>query len=406
MAEASPFALAMRRFASRTGVRVGLTVLGLVVLSATYAPILATDIAWIWRDEAGLRFPVLVSLFNRRIYPHPHDLLFNLVAVLLPFLMAGWFALRRRWSVLRRLLVTAAVVVGAFGLCHLPALPRGDTRVPLWADRPAPTEIASDLHEGIVRADLAVFAPIPHRVDSTYAGAVLKEPLTRNPATGARFWLGTDVRGHDVAAQMLFGARISLTIGFVATGISMLIGTLIGAASGYFGGKVDLILQRLVEIMLCFPTFVIVLTVVAMTSRSIFIIMVVLGLTGWAGIARLVRGEFLAHAVRDYVTAAQALGLGGWRIMLRHILPNALTPLLISASFGIAGAVGTESGLAFLGLGDPNAPSWGLLLNQGRENISYAWLIYVPGLAVFVLVMLLNLLGSALSEALDPKQGN
>jgi peptide/nickel transport system permease protein len=159
-----------------------------------------------------------------------------------------------------------------------------------------------------------------------------------------------------------------------------------------------------VEIMMCFPTFILILTVVAMLGRDIFIIMTVIGLTSWAGTARLVRGEFLAQSVRDYVFAAESLGLPRWRIMFRHILPNAVGPLLISLTFGIAGSVGMESGLAFIGLGDPTAPSWGVLLDQGRENIRYPWLIYTPGLAIFVIVMTLNLLGNNLREAIDPKQ--
>jgi peptide/nickel transport system permease protein len=202
---------------------------------------------------------------------------------------------------------------------------------------------------------------------------------------------------------MLFGGRISLTIGFVATGIAMAIGILIGAVSGYFGGWVDLLLQRVVEIMMCFPTFILILIVVSALGRDIFIIILVQGLTGWAGDARLVRGEVLVQSSRDYVLAGRALGLGRMRIMFRHILPNCMTPLLIGAVFGIAGAVLGESGLSFIGLGDPNAPSWGQLLNQGRENIHMSWLIWTPGLAVFALVSALYLVGNGLRGAFDPK---
>jgi peptide/nickel transport system permease protein len=177
----------------------------------------------------------------------------------------------------------------------------------------------------------------------------------------------------------------------------------IGAVSGYCGGWVDLLLQRAVEIMMCFPTFILILTVVAMLDRDIFIIMIVIGLTGWAGVARLVRGEFLAQSVRDYVLAAEALGLSRPRIMFRHILPNTVAPLLISLTFGIAGSIGAESTLAFVGLGDPTVPSWGVLMEQGRLNIRYPWLIYTPGLAIFTIVMTLNLLGNNLRDAIDPK---
>jgi peptide/nickel transport system permease protein len=351
-----------------------------------------------------MRFPVLADLFNRRSYPQYYDFLFNLAGLLLPLIAFGWWLLRRRLSVPRRLALSAALLAVAFIACLLPIVPsRGGLR-PLWTDRPGTADTSVAAHEAGADARVhAIFPPVRHRHDATYPGAVLAAPGARNPATGARFVLGTDSSGHDVCARMVFGSRISLTIGLVATGLSLLIGTIIGAVSGYFGGKTDLLLQRVVEIMMCFPTFILVLTIVAMTERDIFIIMTVLGLTSWAGTARLVRGEFLGQAVRDYVTAGEALGLGRARIMFRHILPNTMTPLLITATFGIAGAVGAESGLAFLGLGDPNAPSWGSLLNQGRENIEYTWLIYAPGLAVFLLISTLNVLGNGLREALDPK---
>jgi peptide/nickel transport system permease protein len=153
--------------------------------------------------------------------------------------------------------------------------------------------------------------------------------------------------------------------------------------------------------MMCFPTFILILIVVAMMGRDLFLIMAVIGLTSWAGTARLVRGEFMAQSVRDYVLAAEAMGLPRWRIMLRHILPNTFAPLLISLTFGIAGSIGSESGLAFVGLGDPTTPSWGILLEQGRQNIRYPWLIYTPGLAIFIIIMTLNLLGNRLREAVD-----
>jgi peptide/nickel transport system permease protein len=403
---ASPLRLALSRLWRRPTFRIAAYGVVLLFLAAVYAPFLASETALFWSDPTGARFPILGELFNRRAYEQRHDLLFNLLSLLLPPLAIAWFALRHRWSVTRRLRWSVGMIAAMWCLCQFPLLPAHGRWTAAWDYRPAPTETSTawaSLSEDRRAETTRIFPPVPHRFDATYAGAVMKPPGTRNEATGSRFWLGTDVRGHDVLAQMLFGARISLTIGMVATGLSLLIGTMIGAISGYFGGWTDLLLQRVVEIMMCFPTFILVLAVVAMTSRNIFIIMLVLGLTGWAGTARLVRGEFLAQSVRDYVAASEAIGVHRFAIMFRHILPNALSPLLISATFGIAGMVSAESGLAFLGLGDPNAASWGLLLNQGRENITYAWLIYTPGLAVFSLVMALNLLGNGLREALDPK---
>jgi len=401
----SPWQLAMGIFVAKRLHRLGLWVVAVVVLLAVYAPFLAGETALVWWHD-GFSLPILADLFNRRSYPKPHDLLFNVVAVVLPFLILGW----RLWRAdgWRKLRWSVVIVIVACAACLVPCIPRSGTSwQALWSDRPttARTSLtAAALQEaGTVSTPAWLLPPIPHRSDATYQGALLKAPGERYAATGARFWLGTDAQGHDVAALMLHGARISLTVGLLATGLSLLIGLIIGAVSGYFGGWVDLLLQRVVEIMMCFPTFILVLAVVAMTSRDIFIIMLVLGLTGWADIARLVRGEFLAQAVRDYVVAAEAMGLPRWRIMFRHILPNTAAPLLITATFGIAGAIGIEAGLAFLGLGDPTVASWGGLLNQGRENIRYAWLIYTPGLAIFVLVLVLNLIGNGLREALDPR---
>ncbi|MBN8524935.1 MAG: ABC transporter permease [Planctomycetes bacterium] len=400
-APASPLALALRRFASRRGAQLGIALCAAFALVALYAPLLASDVAIVWWDDAGFRLPLLADLFNRRSYPKHHDLLFSVAGLLLPAIATGWWLLRRRWSASRRVLAAAGLVLCGWLLAMLPLLPdgRGGWQA-VWSDRPSSACTAE-----AARASGAwtIFPLVPHRYDAAYAGAVLKPPGTVNPASGRGFLLGTDQVGFDVFARMAFGTRISLTIGLLATGIALAIGTVIGALSGYLGGWVDLVLQRLVEIMMCFPTFILVLVVVAMLGRDIFIITWVLGLTGWAGAARLVRGEFLAQSGRDYVLACRAAGLPAARIMFRHVLPNCMTPLLISATFGVAGSVGLESGLAFIGLGDANVPSWGMLLNQGRENIAFGWLIWVPGLAVFLLVMSLNMVGNGLREALDPK---
>ena len=379
---------------AKPGVRLGVVLVVIIALAGLYAPFLAGETALVWHDERGWSFPVLADLFNRRSYGKPHDLVFNLGGLLLPFLMAAGILLRHRFTLGTRILAAQATVVLAAGLCALP-LPGGA----LWRDRPLGVETLANQ----AKATWAVFPVAGFRADTPVPGAALKAPLERDAASGRRFWLGTDSAGKDVLAQMITGARISLTIGIVATGLSLLIGTLIGAVSGFFGGWIDLLLQRVVEIMMCFPTFILVLSVVALLGRDIFLIMTVIGLTGWAGTARLVRGAYLAESVRDYVLAGQSLGLSHTRLMFRHILPNALAPLLISATFGVAGAVLAESGLSFIGLGDPTVASWGALLEQGRQNIRYAWLIYVPGLAVFLLVTALNQIGNGLREAFDPR---
>lgn len=401
-AAASPFVRALASAWRHWWFRLGCGAVGLFALLATYAPFLAGEAALLWSGPEGFSAPVLGDILNRNSYGKHHDLLFNLLALLLPAMAAFCWLARRRLTLGSRLRWCVAALLAAFALVQIPLLPRASGGLqPVWAERPvtAMTSLAArERSEG-----WALLAPIPHRWDATYRGAVLRPPGWTNPATGARTWLGTDPAGHDVAARMLFGARISLTIGFVATGIALFIGTIIGAVSGFMGGKVDLILQRLVEIMMCFPTFLLILAVVAMTSRNIFVIMTVIGLTSWAGTARLVRGEFLAQSVRDYVTAGRSLGLPVSRIMFLHVLPNAIAPLLIAATFGIAGAVLSESGLSFLGLGDPRAASWGQLLNHGRENPTFAWLVYAPGFAIFVLVLALNAVGEGLRQAFDPK---
>lgn len=222
---------------------------------------------------------------------------------------------------------------------------------------------------------------------------------------GPSHLLGTDTLGRDVLSRIIFGARVSLMVGFVAVGIATLIGVLVGALAGYYGSWVDQFLMRLVDLMLCFPTLFLILAVIAVLGPSIWNIMVVIGLTGWMGVARLVRAEFLSLKEREFVVAARALGASDVRLMLRHLLPNALTPVMVSATLGVAGAILVESALSFLGLGvQPPTPSWGNILTMGKDNIEIAWwLSFFPGLAILVTVMSYNLLGEGIREAIDPR---
>jgi len=217
--------------------------------------------------------------------------------------------------------------------------------------------------------------------------------------------LGTDDLGRDVMVRMLYGARISLLVGFVAVGISTLIGIVLGAVSGFYGGWVDTIIMRFVDIMLCFPTFFLILAVIAFLDPSIWNIMIVIGLTSWMGVARLIRAEFLSLRRRDFVQAAQVLGVSDFRLIFYHILPNALSPVLVSATLGVAGAILTESALSFLGIGvQPPTPSWGNMLIVGKQTLGSAWWLSVfPGLAILITVLGYNLLGEGIRDALDPR---
>jgi peptide/nickel transport system permease protein len=238
----------------------------------------------------------------------------------------------------------------------------------------------------------------PHDPGKTNVSLKLKPPSFQH-------FLGTDQLGRDIFSRMLHGSRISLSVGFVAVAISIFIGILVGSVAGYYGGWVDSILMRFVDIMLCFPTFFLILTVVALLGPSIFNIMLVIGITSWMGTSRFVRAEFLSLRERDFVQAAKALGMGDRRIIFRHILPNALAPVFVTATLDVATAILVEAGLSFLGFGvQPPAPSWGNILTEGRTYIFDAWwLTLFPGFAILMTVLSFNLLGEGLRDALDPR---
>jgi peptide/nickel transport system permease protein len=218
-------------------------------------------------------------------------------------------------------------------------------------------------------------------------------------------WFGTNRAGVDVFAQMVHGTRTALLVGFVSMGIAGAIGIVVGALAGYLGGWVDMLLSRVIEVVMCIPSLVLILALLAVLERpTIWHLMAVLGVTNWTGIARLTRGEFMRLREADFVTAARAIGVNQFAIMYRHIFRNALAPVLVPISFGIASAIIIESALSFLGFGAPPPnPSWGTLLNDGRSNMQMWWLIVFPGIAIFVTVLAYNLIGEGLQEATDPR---
>jgi len=248
----------------------------------------------------------------------------------------------------------------------------------------------------------AIFAPLLAPYDPNAINLV---HISEGPSS--THWFGTDSVGRDILSRVLYGARISLSVGVVAVSIYLTIGFLLGAIAGYAGGLVDTSIMRFTDIMMCFPTFVLILILVGMVGPNIFNIMLVIGLFGWPGIARLVRGQVLQLRELDYVLAARALGGTSKYVMFRHILPNVIGPLTVAGSLGIAGAILSEAGLSFLGLGVVKPmPSWGSMLSDARNPSTMAtqpWLWITPGLLISLAVLSANFIGDGLRDAFDVK---
>jgi len=239
-----------------------------------------------------------------------------------------------------------------------------------------------------------------------------RDPIEMNPrqamaAPSADHWLGTDLAGRDIWARLIYGSRVSLAVGLVAVSISLAITLLLGTLAGYYGGIVDMVIMRVTDVMMVFPGLVLIIAVVSIVGPSIFNVMAVLGILGWTGTTRLLRGQILSVRELDYVLAARAAGVPNRRIMWAHVLPNALAPLLVAATFGVAGAILTEAGLSYLGLGVlPPTPSWGSMLNAAASItvLERNWWVWIPpGVAVLLTVMAINFAGDGLRDALDPR---
>ncbi len=246
---------------------------------------------------------------------------------------------------------------------------------------------------------VAIFAPLlapydPYKMD---LGQKLLHPSREHP-------LGTDGKGRDMLAMLISGARISLEVGLLATFIAICIGALIGVLSAYLGGWWDNVLMRFTDIMMTFPFFLLLVLIVFMFGPSLTLIVVVIGLTGWTGAARLIRSEALSLRTRDFVTAARALGASDARIVMRHLIPNVASLIIVMATLSIPGVILAESALSFIGLGDPSQTSWGIILNDGQKSLDTAWWVAVePGIMLFFTVLAFNFFGDGLRDAFDPK---
>lgn len=230
----------------------------------------------------------------------------------------------------------------------------------------------------------------------------------RNLPPSEEHLLGTDDMGRDILARTLYGGRISLSVGLVSVGISLSIGVILGATAGFFGGMVDTVIMRIADVFYSFPFMILAITISSIFGPSIYNTMIILGVLSWPSSARLLRAEFLKLKSTDFSLAATALGANPTRVMFRHILPNAISPLLVSATLGVASAILSEAGLSFLGLGvPPPAPSWGNMLNRARPLhilASMPWMWLPPGIAIFIIVLSINFVGDGLRDAFDPRQ--
>lgn len=376
-----------KRFRKSAGAMTGLLLIGLLCLTAVYAPLLANGLPWLVRINGTFSSPA----FRELLAPDSTEAFvaktFNWLFLLLPLLgiLALLFRKRKKWF---RISAIAAAV-----LLLLPFLQNSG-----YVSRTDWRSTAAEMKNG----DFALFAAVPY---GPYETAAV-------PYSGPDkvHWFGTDQAGRDVFARMVFGARISLAVGFFATAIAMLLGTFIGLLAGYLGGRTDLLIMRLVEIVICFPTFLLLLILMSILldygfRQSILPVIAVIGLTGWTGLCRLVRGETLRVRKTAYIQSCEAMGTPLWRILLFHLLPNVSGPIFVSFTFEVAGAILAESSLSFLGFGvqDPTA-SWGELLRQAfPDPLTYWHLMLWPGLAIFLAVCAFNLAGEGLRKALDSK---
>jgi peptide/nickel transport system permease protein len=373
---------AIREAFSGWGARIGATWVGILVILAVFAPFLANTIPLLASENGKITAPFLRYLTAEDVI-----VLGAFFTILALFLMPIRHSLKR-FITLLIVIMTAVVILANLFV------------------KPPELTIYDDFRLKQQQGEYAwvVNAPIPYS-PRDYLRDVntlpLQEPLSSKTQT---HWMGTEENGADVLSRMIHASRIALGIGFLATSIAMVIGIILGGLMGYFSGIVDMLGMRIVEIFESIPTLFLLLTFVAFFGRSIYLIMVIIGLTSWSGYARYTRAEFLKLRKQDYVQAAIASGLPLHSILFRHMLPNGIAPLLVSVSFGVASAILAEAILSFLGLGPVDAPSWGQMLHQSIRASTFNWWMAVfPGFAIFMTVFSYNLMGEALRDAIDPQ---
>ena len=359
----------------RLGARVGLAWIGILALFAIFSPFLANSRPLLLSDNGSISSPILSALGVQDVV---------LLAAFFTILFLWWM----NFSGGKKLLFLLAVITISLALGASLLKPPKLTVYEQYRE-----QLASGQY------DWAIFPLIPY----SPRDYLRDQGETGLQAPNRQHWMGTEENGADVLSRMIHASRIALGIGFVATGIALFIGIIIGGLMGYFSGIVDIIGMRLVEIFEAVPTLFLLLTFVAFFGRSLYIMMIIIGITSWPGYARYVRAEFLKLRQQEYVQAAVACGLPLHSILFRHMLPNGVAPVLVGASFGVASAILAEATLSFLGLGLVDAPSWGQMLNQAVRSSTFNWwMAAFPGGAIFLTVFAYNLMGDALRDAIDP----
>lgn len=368
-----------RKTRKGVGVEVGLAWIALLVFAAVFAPFLANSMPILMSKDGIISAPVL------------HYLSVEDAWVLTSFFIAFLVSRLKLGAGQRMALFLLGAIIAA-------------VLVNVYVNPPKLVIYDDFRSQAYTQVDWRVMPPIPYAPNDYLRDLVSKGLEAPFETTGHLHLMGTEENGADVLSRMIHACRIALSIGLIASGIALFIGVIVGGLMGYFSGLADMLGMRLVEIFEDIPTLFLLLTFVAFFGRSLYMMMVIIGITGWSGYARYVRTEFLKLRKQDYVQAAVASGLPLSSILFRHMLPNGIAPLLVALSFGIAGAILSEATLSFLGLGVVDAPSWGQMLDQAVKSSSFNWWMAVfPGGAIFMTVFAYNLIGEAFRDAIDPK---